>query len=634
MVDQFPPTSVSHHTVSRTATALVRKYYRSIFSAGNKIFKSYFVEADQSGESLLRTTAVSALRKEPVNALDRPTQDSATRSIVQSAETFASQTHPESPEVPIGVLEVPVGVWGSRPVVSISGQPGGIGLFAEETCTVIVFPHGAVIRLSAAVAPGQMMMVTNRNSRRVVPCRVVNVRNYPNVRGYAEIEFFQSVSDFWGSYTPQGTLNLTARFPAAALEKPPKPGPDAPSPASTQAWILTPSAISTKPPAVAPTPPEDSLSSSSPQEAIAVFANAATASPTLRPMVRNKVASIEPRAIQIPCVEKPVQRAATAATASESRFDATKPNVSQPNPLVSLAIANSSGLALTSTREHHWGEPAGEPSGRSWIRGLSGSLLGQVITRTATDRSPSPRRGMVFVCVIVTSLFMMGTTGIFLLHHGTAQSAATTQTSPTPVASTVSSIASAASSLPPESNSSSIVPEVPFIAKTESFPGAHGRELADRISQRPVRMRSLERKIPNGKLLAPPVVARRSAAAIGRNVPPDLTGVDSNAGAVAIQGVLAASVPPGGRMKEPLLLFRSVPSYPAVAKQAGIEGQVTIDAVIDTTGKLTSMKVISGALLLQQAALDSLRNWKYQPGYLDDKPIPVRTSIIVKFRLR
>ena len=35
-------------------------------------------------------------------------------------------------------------------------------------------------------------------SRQVVPCRVVNIRNYPNLRGYAEIEFFQSVKGFWG----------------------------------------------------------------------------------------------------------------------------------------------------------------------------------------------------------------------------------------------------------------------------------------------------------------------------------------------------------------------------------------------------------------------------------------------------
>jgi hypothetical protein len=47
------PIVVPHHTVSKTATALVRKYYRSIFSVGNKISKSYFVEALQSGERLL-----------------------------------------------------------------------------------------------------------------------------------------------------------------------------------------------------------------------------------------------------------------------------------------------------------------------------------------------------------------------------------------------------------------------------------------------------------------------------------------------------------------------------------------------------------------------------------------------------
>jgi len=188
----------------------------------------------------------------------------------------------------------------------------------------------------------------------------------------------------------------------------------------------------------------------------------------------------------------------------------------------------------------------------------------------------------------------------------------------------------------PESNSSSVVPKLPIIAKTDRFPATHGRALADnlRISQSPVRKPSLERKIPNGKPFAPPLIAPRSAAATGRNVPPDLTVVDSNSGAGATQGVLAPFLLPGGRVTEPQLVFRSAPSYPAMAKQAGIEGQVTIDAVIDTTGKLTSMKVVSGALLLQQAALDSLRDWKYKPGYLDDKPVRVGTSITVKFRLR
>jgi TonB family protein len=572
---------------------------------------------------------MSATSKQPVNMLDRPTQDSATPSIVQSAETLASQTRAVSAEVPIGVMEVPVRVWGSRPVASTSSQPGRIDLFAEETCTVIVFPQGAVIRLSAPIAPGQMMMLTNRNSLQVAPCRVVNVRNFPNVRGYAEIAFLQSVNGFWGAYTPHGTLNLTARIPSAAQEKLSKHGPEAPRPPSNPAQILTRSATSLKPPAVASTPTEDSLSSSFPKEAISVFANAATASPTPRPIVRNKVEPIAP------FVEKPVQRAAMAATASESRFDATKRNVSEPNPLVSLPIANSSKLAVLLTQELQRDESASEPSARSWNRWLWGSLLGLVISRTAKDGNASPRRRIVFVCVIVTSLFVMGAAAIFLLHPGTEQSAAITQTNPTPVASTVSSIANITQGLRTESDFSSVVP-VPSIAKTDSFPGAHGRELAHyaRIPRPAVRMPSLERKIPNGTLLARPLVARRSAAAIGRNVPPDLTGVDSNTGATAIQGVLAASAVVGGRMKEPQLVSRSLPIYPAVAKLAGVEGQVTINAVIDTTGKLTSMKVVSGALLLQQAALDSLRNWKYDPGYLDDKPVPVRTSITVKFRLR
>ena len=71
-----------------------------------------------------------------------------------------------------------------------------------------------------------------------------------------------------------------------------------------------------------------------------------------------------------------------------------------------------------------------------------------------------------------------------------------------------------------------------------------------------------------------------------------------------------------------------------MARQAHVEGQVTVEAVIDTTGKLTNITVVSGAPLLQQAALDSLRTWKYQPGFLNDKPVPTKTSITVTFHLR
>jgi len=581
---------------------------------------------------------MSAPTKQPVNALDRSTQRSATQSIVQPKETSVLQEQAISAEVPVGVLELAVTVWGSRRIASDSGQPGRIEVIAEETCTVIVFPHGAVIRLSAAVEPGQVMMVANCKSHQNVPCRVVNVKKYSNARGYAEIEFLQPVNGFWGAYIPQGTLKLIdgARIPAAASEKSLKPRPVAPKPASTQVWIPIRSATSSKPPAAASMPAEDFWSSSFPKEVISVVTNAATTAAAPAHTVQCKVESDESRAIQTLSIGKPVQRAAMTATACESRSETTESNDSKPNPLRSPAIANSSKLAVPSTQEHQQDESAKERSPLAWIRGLLGSLLEHVITRIATDRTPSSRRRMVFVLVTLTGLLITGATGTFLLHHGTAEFAATNQANPSPEASTDSPIANITHSLQPERNSTSMMMGPRIAVKAEGFPGSRSQELADnvRIFHPPTSKPTSVGKIPNGKLLAPSSIERRSNAAIGRDVAPDVVAVEPNISASAFQEVLAGLSPVGGRMREPRLVTRTVPSYPAAARQVGIEGEVAIDAVIDTSGKLTNLKVVSGAPLLRQAALDSLRSWKYEPAYLDDKPVPVKTSITVKFRLR
>ena len=140
---------------------------------------------------------MSAPTKLPGSVL---TQSPAAQPTAQLTGTSASEANRESVAVPIGVLEVPIGVWGSRHVETNSGQSERVEVFAEDTCTVIVFPQGAVIRLSASVAPGQLVMIANRKSGQIMLCRVVNVRTYPNIRGYAEIEFMHSATAFWGSY--------------------------------------------------------------------------------------------------------------------------------------------------------------------------------------------------------------------------------------------------------------------------------------------------------------------------------------------------------------------------------------------------------------------------------------------------
>jgi protein TonB len=71
-----------------------------------------------------------------------------------------------------------------------------------------------------------------------------------------------------------------------------------------------------------------------------------------------------------------------------------------------------------------------------------------------------------------------------------------------------------------------------------------------------------------------------------------------------------------------------------MAKNQHVSGNVVIDALIDVNGRVTTMKVLSGPTLLQQAAKDALRQWKYQPASLDGKPAAMHLTVTLQFRLQ
>src|SRR2546429_31602 len=75
------------------------------------------------------------------------------------------------------------------------------------------------------------------------------------------------------------------------------------------------------------------------------------------------------------------------------------------------------------------------------------------------------------------------------------------------------------------------------------------------------------------------------------------------------------------------------PQYPTLARQAHIQGQVQIDAILDEQGNVIDMKVVSGPPLLYQAALDALKKWRYEPTYLNDQPIAVEMMVMISFQL-
>jgi protein TonB len=93
-----------------------------------------------------------------------------------------------------------------------------------------------------------------------------------------------------------------------------------------------------------------------------------------------------------------------------------------------------------------------------------------------------------------------------------------------------------------------------------------------------------------------------------------------------------APLPVGGDLKQARLLKSIPPIYPATARAENVSGDVNIDALIDVTGNVSSVKIISGPALLHQAALNAVKQWKYEPAQLNGKTTAVHITVTLHFR--
>ena len=84
---------------------------------------------------------------------------------------------------------------------------------------------------------------------------------------------------------------------------------------------------------------------------------------------------------------------------------------------------------------------------------------------------------------------------------------------------------------------------------------------------------------------------------------------------------------------EGMILHRVDPVYPHVAREARIQGEVIVRAVISKDGDVESLRAISGHPLLAQAALDAVAQWHFRPYRLNGAPVAVEAQITVHFRL-
>jgi len=182
-------------------------------------------------------------------------------------------------------------------------------------------------------------------------------------------------------------------------------------------------------------------------------------------------------------------------------------------------------------------------------------------------------------------------------------------------------------------------------SQPSSNPANSGTVVATSASERPV-AEQVKKPILGQVHLATPNVAKRRTAQNGAeadaglalgNDQPESNAETLNTGLVGGNNQPAAPeapLPVGGDVKQAKLISSVPPSYPALAKIQHVSGSVLIDALIDANGRVTAMKIVSGPSLLHQAAMDALRQWKYQPAMLDGKATPMHLTVTIQFRLQ
>jgi protein TonB len=96
----------------------------------------------------------------------------------------------------------------------------------------------------------------------------------------------------------------------------------------------------------------------------------------------------------------------------------------------------------------------------------------------------------------------------------------------------------------------------------------------------------------------------------------------------------SAPVRVGGNIRPPTKTKDIRPVYPPIAQSARVQGVVIIEATIGADGKVKDAKVLRSIPLLDQAAVDAVKQWVFTPTLLNGVPVPVIMTVTVNFTLQ
>ena len=89
----------------------------------------------------------------------------------------------------------------------------------------------------------------------------------------------------------------------------------------------------------------------------------------------------------------------------------------------------------------------------------------------------------------------------------------------------------------------------------------------------------------------------------------------------------------GGLIRAPQKIRDVAPRYPTIAQSAGVEGLVILEAVIGEDGSVQNVRVLRGKPLLDDAAANAVRQWRFTPTLLNGQPVPIVMTVTVSFTL-
>jgi protein TonB len=284
---------------------------------------------------------------------------------------------------------------------------------------------------------------------------------------------------------------------------------------------------------------------------------------------------------------------------------------------------------------------------------FGGQLLGESVVQEDLAASTSSKKGL-FLAIAATALLSIGGGAWYYQKYYSR----TTTVAPARTASIPSSAAPThVSELPPTRNDSTAginmvnpapLTSSPALSKSSKNPEAVASQAVFKPAAEPKNTEPTPRTAPaeapkkpalDNLHLAAPVVNRGTASPLAAVALPSLQIDASTAGSdplAAVEGIqhkeLVAPRPVGGDVKTAQLLKSVAPVYPPLARAQRISGNVQIDAFIDASGNVASVKVISGPPVLHNSALEAVKQWKYSPALLDGQPTSMHLTVVVQFR--